>query len=126
MSITRVIWRVFHSDEKETGLDISDESGTSIFIKSVIKEDKIVGWIKYSVKIVDEKYNHQKLKSGVVTVWHYLLPWDLELLFLSSALRELLLSLELGFLEHLLGLSSLCLDLELLELLALVLVLVLE
>ena len=66
----------------------------------------------------------QKLKSGVVTVWHYLLPWDLELLFLSSPLRELLLSLELGFLKDLLGLSSLCLDLELLELLALVLVLV--
>ena len=42
-------------------------------------------------------------------------------------MQELLLSLELGFLEHLLGLSSLCLDLELLalELLALVLVLVL-
>ena len=101
--------------------------GLLFFIESVIKEDKIVGWIKYSVKIVNEKYNHQKVKSGVVTVWHYLLPWDLELLFLSSALRELLLSLELGFLEHLLGLSSLCLDLELLalELLALVLVLVL-
>ena len=60
-----------------------------------------------------------------MTVWHYLLPCDLELLFLSSPLRELLLSLGLGFLKDLLGLSSLCLDLELLAL-VLSLVLVLE
>ena len=37
---------VFHSDEMETGLDISEESGTSIFIESVLGKDKIVGWIK--------------------------------------------------------------------------------
>ena len=66
-----------------------------------------------------------EIKPGVVTVWHYLLPWDLELLFLSSPLRELLLSLGLGFLKDLLGLSSLCLDLQLMELLALVMLLVL-
>ena len=67
------------------------------------------------------------LKSGVVTEWHNLLSWDLELIFLSSALRELLLSLELGFLKDLLGLDLelLALDLLALELLTLVLVLVL-
>ena len=38
----------------ETGLDISDESGTSIFIESVLREDKIVGWIKNSVNYQSE------------------------------------------------------------------------
>ena len=106
----------------ETGQDIFEAVTSNFLESSVIKDDKIVGWIKFTVKIVGGK---QKLKSGVVTVWHYLLPCDLELLFLSSSLKELLLSLWLGFLKDLLGLSSLCLDLELLELLALVLLLVL-
>ena len=36
--------------EKETGQDISEEGVTSTFIESVIKDDKIVGWIKFIVK----------------------------------------------------------------------------
>ena len=68
-------------------------------------------------RIKNNKYRNEK---------HYLLPQVLELLFLSSTLREVLGSLELGSLLHLLGLSSLFLELELLVLVLSVLWLMLK
>ena len=58
-------------EHKKTGQDISEAVTSNFLESSVIRDDKIVGWIKIDIKWqMDDKV----IKSGVLSGWYYRLP----------------------------------------------------